>query len=300
MKNKLLSVLICGVIVVTGCTQEGRQGQKSQSIQNATQSMAKSASVQRAFSDGRLQVMQQDEQTKRSILQNTIKEQEMMITDPELRQRLIAFNTKMNQLMTNHPTGKEQLMVSTLAVMDGINADTKKHHQLVEIQNESRKKALKDPNLQRDILQQGVNEQILSLNNPSTSRSVKELSLKMSDAILNDKDFRTRKLTQDIQGFNDISATPALRSEMADAMIPLLKDPKIANELQKMINMAVAQATQKMQVQMQQQMKQQMTKATADGDIKTEKFLRSSIKNWRKDEDTVGKLDGITVLNRGC
>ena len=223
MNNKLLSVLICSLIVVTGCTQEGEQGQKNQSLQNATQAMAKNQSVQRAFSDGRIQVMQRDEQTKHSILQNTIKEQEMMMADPELRQRLIAFNTKMNQLMTNQSTGKEQLMASTLAVMDGINADTKKHHQLVEIQNESRKKALKDPTLQKEILQQGVNEQALSLNNPSTSRSVKELSLKTGDAILNDKNFRTRKLIQDIQGFNEISATPALRSEMADAMIPLLK-----------------------------------------------------------------------------
>ena len=144
MNNKLLSVLICSLIVVTGCTQEGEQGQKNQSLQNATQAMAKNQSVQRAFSDGRIQVMQRDEQTKHSILQNTIKEQEMMMADPELRQRLIAFNTKMNQLMTNQSTGKEQLMASTLAVMDGINADTKKHHQLVEIQNESRKKALKE------------------------------------------------------------------------------------------------------------------------------------------------------------
>ena len=204
---------------------EGKQ--KTQSMQKATQSMAKSALVQRAFSDGRLQVMKQDEQTKHAILENTMKEQEMMSTDRELRQRLIVFNAKMNRFMTKHPTGKEQLMQSTLAVMDGINADMKKNHHLVEIQNESRKKALKDPDLQRNILRQGVNEQILSLSNPSTSPSVKELSLKMGDAILNDKRFKTRKLTQDIQGFNDISATPALRSEMAGAMIPLLRIRKL-------------------------------------------------------------------------
>jgi hypothetical protein len=254
MKNELLSVLVCGTILITGCTQ---QGQKTQSIQYATQSMAKNQSVQKAFSDGRIQVIQQDEQTKRSILQNTIKEQEMIMTDPELQNRLLGLNVKINQLMTNDPTGKEQLMLSTLNVMNGINADTKKHHQLVQLQNESRKKALKDTNLQSQILQQGVNERFLALSNPTTSRSVKELSLKTNDSIVNDKDFKTRKLSQDIQGFNDITTTPSLRSQMADAMIPLLKDPKIANEMEKMIKMAVEQATQKMQVQMQQQMKQE-------------------------------------------
>ncbi|WP_047153578.1 hypothetical protein [Aneurinibacillus tyrosinisolvens] len=295
MKNELLSVLVCSTILITGCTQ---QGQKSQSIQNATQSMAKNQSVQRAFSDGRIQVMQQDEQTKRSILQNTIKEQEMMMTDPDLRQRVIGFNAKMNQLMTNDPTGKEQLMVSTLNVMNGINDDRRKHHHLVQIQNESRKKALKDIHLQSKILQQGVNERFLALNNPTTSRSVKELSLKTTDAIHNDKDFKPRKLTQDIQGFKDISTTPSLRSQMADAMIPLLKDPKIADELEKMIKMAVAQATQKMQVQMQQQMKQQMEQQQMEK-RKIEK-VHQIIKNLKEKLTYNRKIPKNNKMNRGC
>lgn len=112
-------------------------------------------------------------------------------------------------------------MDSTLKVMDGINADANKHYRFIEIQNESRKKAMKNQQLQNQILQQGMQERFLALENPTTMQRGKELSLKTTEAIANDKKLKTKMLLQQIEGFRTISATPSLRSEMADAMLTI-------------------------------------------------------------------------------
>lgn len=70
-------------------------------------------------------------------------------------------------------------------------------------------------------------------------------------------------LGQSIREFGAITAAPALRSEMADAMLPLLKDPKIARELEQMVQLAVASERKKMQQEMQkmqQRMQQRMVR----------------------------------------
>jgi transcriptional regulator with GAF, ATPase, and Fis domain len=66
-------------------------------------------------------------------------------------------------------------------------------------------------------------------------------------------------LKQNVEAFRAISMSPSLRSQMADAMLPLLKDPKIAKELENMIKMAVAKEAQKLESKMQKlQNKQQL------------------------------------------
>lgn len=211
MKKGFQFLFICGLILLTGCTQQGQM--KTQTVQNATINMAKNESVQKAFSDGRLWVIKNDKETKRSILQNNMEEQEMIMNDPELLTRFI------------------------------------------QVQGQSRKKALKEAELQSQILKQSVDEHFLALQNPTTSRQTKEFSLKTTQAIMNDKALKTKLLTQNIQAFGDISATPALRSDMADAMLPLLKDPKIKNELEKMMKQMLAAEMQELQAQMQQKQK---------------------------------------------
>jgi hypothetical protein len=238
MKNKflpVLPVLASLLILSTGCNQKGQMNAKS--VQDATTQMAKNESVQRAFSDGRIHVMSRDRQARRTLLQNTMNEQSMMMEDPQLRAQFLKLNIHTNRMMTNDPSGREQLSQSTLTVLEGMNNDPGKLRRFAQIQSELRKKAVGDENLRKTILQQNVREQSLALSHPSTSGDV---------------------LKHNIQAFSAISAAPALRSQMADSMLPLLKDPKIAAELEKMIQLAVAKEAKKMQSQMKAQMQAQM------------------------------------------
>ncbi len=248
-------LLIFSIAMTTGCNPQG-QGQQTQSFQKASENMAFNQSIQQAFSDGRLKVIQANEKTKRSILQNTLKEQQVMMADPQLLSQLLGLNVKLNQMMTTDTAGKEQLMDSSLKVMEGINDDANKHYRLMKIQNESRMEAMKNQQLQNEILKQGIKEGYLTLENPATMQDAKELSLKTTEAIARDKKLNSKLLLQQIEGFRTISETPDLRSKMADAMLPLLKDPKIASELEKMIKMAVAKEMKKLQAMMQQQSQQ--------------------------------------------
>lgn len=252
MKKRFLPVLVSLFILMTGCNQKGQMGDES--VENAITNMTKNESIQKAFSDGRLHVMNKDLQIKRSILQNTMNEQNMMMEDPELSKEFLRLNINTNRMMMKSPSGKEQLTQSTLTVLEGIHKDLNKLRSFTQIQNESRKKAINDEKLRNLILQQNVHEQSLALSHPATSRDIKELSLRTTNAILNDSTLKASLLKQNIQAFSAISATPVLRSEMADAMLPLLKDPKIAAELEKMIKLAVAKEAQNMQAQMQAKM----------------------------------------------
>jgi predicted small secreted protein len=121
MKKRYLLVLVSLIILTAGCNTQGLM--KSKDLQNATQNMAKNESLQKAFSDGRIHVMHNLVETKRSILQNTLHEQHMMIDDPKLSQQLLALNINLNQMMMSSSSGKEQLTQSTLQIMDGINKD---------------------------------------------------------------------------------------------------------------------------------------------------------------------------------
>jgi hypothetical protein len=257
MKKRYLLVLVSLIILTAGCNTQGLM--KSKDLQNATQNMAKNESLQKAFSDGRIHVMHNLVETKRSILQNTLHEQHMMIDDPKLSQQLLALNINLNQMMMSSSSGKEQLTQSTLQIMDGINKDLSRLRSFIQIQNDSRKKALKDENLRNQILRQNVQEQYLALNHPTASRDMKEISIRTTNAILNDKRLKTSMLKQNVEAFRAISMSPSLRSQMADAMLPLLKDPKIAKELENMIKMAVAKEAQKLESKMQKlQNKQQL------------------------------------------
>jgi hypothetical protein len=266
MRKGLMFVFISLFILMTGCSQQALM--KTKNVQNATQNMAKNEWFQKSFSDGRIHVMENVLETKRSILQNTVREQKMMMEDPNLSSQYLALNINMNQMMSDSPSGKEQLMRSTLMVMDGITKDANKLRSFVQIQNESRKNAMKEEKLLNQILLQNMQEQYLALNHPATSGDMKHLSLKTTNAILNDKVLKSTMLKQNIQAFSDISASPSLRSNMADAMIPLLKDPKIAKELENMIKLAVAEETQKLQVKIKQLQKMKQPENSAEEDKK--------------------------------
>ena len=96
--NRLLAPLtVVTIALLTGCGQQP---------QLKPESMARSKSVQRAFSDGRMNVIKSDEEANRSILQNSVREQEMTIADPTLRPQLLHFNAKINEWMTKRSIGK--------------------------------------------------------------------------------------------------------------------------------------------------------------------------------------------------
>ncbi|CAH0344538.1 hypothetical protein [Bacillus sp. CECT 9360] len=255
MRISRLLTLMLTCILAAGCNQ---QGSKEKGMQESIENMANNESVQRGFSEGRIHTIKHDHGSKEDILLNTMEEQEMMLTDNELRDQLLDFNIKVNKQMVKDPAGKEQLMESTLEVTDGISADPNKRERFVNQQQTIRQQALKSSHLKNNVLKQNVREQQLALDNPGTAKDIKEISLDTSKAVLSDDELRPEMLKMNIQGFKKISEDPALRTEMARTMLPLLKDPVIAAELQKMIKLAVAQEMKKMQAVMQQQMKQQM------------------------------------------
>lgn len=264
MINRVL-IIILAFVFAAGCTHNDDGGQ---GIEKSLENLANNDSIQRKFSDGRLDTIKNDQESKQEILQNTMAEQEMMLTDEELRKQLLAYNIKLNKLMTENPSGKGQLMNSTVEVMDGISQDTEQRTRFVQEQNEIRQKAINDKSLNSTILKQNVREQNLALENPETTKQVKTTALNTSKGILADDELSLEMLKLNIEASRKISQNPELRSEMAHTMLPLLKDPVIAAELQKMIKLAVAQEMKKMQAKMQQQLKQMMqqqAKTQSDG-----------------------------------
>ncbi|MEX2416001.1 MAG: hypothetical protein WD424_07640 [Paenibacillaceae bacterium] len=194
MRKVFFYLLPLCLLAAAGCNNNQDGGMKAQGLQNATVNMADNETVQKAFSEGRIRVMQNNQIAQQEILQNVLHEQSMMLQNPNV------FRSS------------------------------------VEIQQSSRIKAVKDPTLQKELLQQNVREQSMTMQDP-------ELKLKV--------------LRQNIHSFHDIAATPELRSQMADAMLLLLKDPKIKQEMEQMIKMALAKETQKIMEQMKMQMKAQ-------------------------------------------
>lgn len=233
--TRMLLITISLLMIMTGCNKQGEM--KSQSLEDATDKMAQNETVQKAFSDGRINVMKDDEDTKHSILDNTLKEQQMIMNDPELADGLLRLNITMNEVMAS---------------------DSDKLQSMMKVQTKSRDNALQDADLRNLLLQQNVQEQALAQKDPATSQTIKRLSLNTTESILADSTLKTEFLKQNIAAFRSITSTPSLRSEMADAMIPLLKDPKIAKELEKMIKLAVAKEMKKMQAAMLQMQKMQM------------------------------------------
>jgi hypothetical protein len=188
-------VLPLCLLITSGCNNNQGGGMKAQGLEKATVNMADNDAVQRAFSQGRVQVMQDNQTVRHEILQNVLREQEIMLQNPNEFQHSI------------------------------------------EIQQSSRNKAVNDPALQKGLLQQNVHEQ---------------------NMIMQDPELKMQLLQQNIQSFHAIAATPELRSQMADAMLLLMKDPKIKQQMEQMIKLALAKETQKMMEQMKAQMKTQM------------------------------------------
>ncbi|KIL36477.1 hypothetical protein SD71_07690 [Cohnella kolymensis] len=233
--TRMLIITISLLFIMAGCNKQGEV--KTQSLQDATDKMAQNESVQKAFSDGRINVMKDDEDTKHSILDNTLTEQQMIMNDPELADGLLRLNIRMSEVMSSDPDKLQRLM---------------------KVQTKSRDNALQNADLRSMLLQQNVQEQALAQQHPATSQAIRRLSLNTTSSILGDAELKTEFLKQNIAAFRSITSSPALRSEMADAMIPLLKDPKIAKELEKMIKLAVAKEMKKMQAAMLQMQKKQM------------------------------------------
>lgn len=255
VKKTGLWILILTCVLAAGCNHKEENGK---GMQEPVKNMANNDSLQRKFSEGRINTIKDDQESKMEILQNTMEEQKMMLTDNKLRHQLLDFNVNVNKLMTNNPSGKEQLIQSTLEVMEGIGADSDARKRFTKQQNDIRQKALQNSSLKNTILKQNVREQHLALVNTGTAKEMKQISLDTSKSIFFDDELRLEMLKMDIQRFKTISDNPALRTEMAHSMLPLLKDPVIAAELNKMIKLALAQEMKKMQAEMQRQMQNQM------------------------------------------
>ncbi|MDQ0340072.1 hypothetical protein J2S00_002867 [Caldalkalibacillus uzonensis] len=238
-------LVIMMVLVTTGCQQQGQM--KAQTIEK----MAKNDAIQRSFSEGRLQTVQKNNKTGRVILRNSLSEQQHMLKDPELRDRLIQFNVDVNKLMTNTKEGQQQLMDSTLAIMEKMTEEEDKYRRLVKSQQEARAKAVRDSDLRQAILEQNLTEQELALKHDATARRVRALTLQTNEQLLKDQQLKNRLLKQQIEAFGAIAENPDLRADMADAMLLLMKDPKIQKELEKMIKMAVAKEMAKLKKELQ-------------------------------------------------
>jgi hypothetical protein len=195
LRKIIFYVLPLCLLITAGCNNNQDGGMKAQGLEKATVNMADSDTVQQAFSEGRVRVMQDNESARQQILQNALHEQEMMLQNPN------------------------------------------EFHRSVEIQQSSRSRAAKDPALQKELLQQNVREQYL---------------------IMQDPELKMQLLRLNIESFHAIAATPELRSQMADAMLLLMKDPKIKQEMEQMIKLALAKESQTMMQQLKMQMKSQM------------------------------------------
>jgi hypothetical protein len=205
-----------------------------------------SDTIQNAFSEGRLQVTLQDENSRKHILSNTMREQQLMVEDPDLRQDFLMFNAELNRLLTEHPEGLEQLQNSTLKVMDKIVEDDEKNRHMIKNNLESRQYGLENKEVRKQLLHQNIQEQKMILKEPDVAKELKRFTLDTNEALMKDPEFSREMLEQNIKAFHEIAKDPDLRSKMADAMLLLMKDPKIQKELEKMIKMVVQQEMQKL------------------------------------------------------
>jgi hypothetical protein len=235
VRKTMIYVCMCLLLLLSGCNKPKQMTTKD--VQNTTLKTAANDSVQRAFSDGRIQVMKDDRGTKRALLHNTLKEQQMMLSDTQLRPGLLRFQINTNELMLHSTAGKEQMKKSTLGVMRAINNDPDQLSSLIRIQTAARQKSLQSGDVRTLLLQQNLRE---------------------TAAVLHDPGLQTTMLKQYISAFGMISSNPALRTEMADALLPLLKDPKIAKEMEKMMKLLMAKEMKKMMAVMKQAQKMQL------------------------------------------
>ena len=87
MNVKIL--ILCTSVLITGCNEEN--GMKAQGIQEMTDNMARNEKVPEAIFRRANPGDAEDQQTKRVLLENMIKEQEMLLADPELRKLIIEI-----------------------------------------------------------------------------------------------------------------------------------------------------------------------------------------------------------------
>lgn len=200
--------------------------------------------------------MENDPNSRFSILLNMIKEQEIALNDPDLRGEMLELNVQMNKLMEETLEGKKQLVNSTLTSLDTINQNGENLADFITVQHDIKEKALKNEKLKDKLLIQNVNAHFLALHNKETAQKTKEFSIETTQSILNDPELQKEFLNMQVDAFLAISKDPELVSKMANALIPLLKDPKIKSELEKMIKMVVAKELKKMESKMQAQMQQ--------------------------------------------
>lgn len=254
MKIKYFLLLFCFSSIVLSCSPQN-SGLGEDTIEN----MATSDKVQTMFSEGRKQVVLQSDKAGQQILQNNLIEQESIINNPILRDDFLRLTMDTNALLTQDEEGLKRLMQQMIDVMQVIHKDKDKNNKFVENSIVSRKNALTgDKKLQTIILTQNVNEEELRIHHPSTSQKVKELSLDLNKAILQDPDSNKRLMQQNVILFEHIVEDPVLRSKMADAMLIIMKDPTIQSEMKVMITQAVKMAMEKFKQEMTQEMKSEL------------------------------------------
>ncbi|GEM_PF-2965146 len=228
----MIFLLVGSMILLTSCSG----GQDSSMGSEMIEQMAKSDQVQQQFSEGRKDIVMHNDEPARHILHNTIMEQKAILKDKQLKEELMSFNMELTADMQR---------------------DAERNSQMVQQGLKSRQQAIQDDEkLRTKMLKQAVAEQKMVMQHPETSKPVKQLTMDMNRALAADPTYRVQLLKQSIAMSEAIAKNPTLRSEMADAMLLQMKDPKIQNEMKKMIELAVKQAMAKMQQQMMQQMKQ--------------------------------------------
>ncbi|HEY4601942.1 MAG TPA: hypothetical protein VIG73_11800 [Cerasibacillus sp.] len=239
------------IFLITGCSPE-----KSEFGEETVENMAMSDKVQVLFSEGRKQVVLQSEEAKQQILQNNLIEQESILNDPTLREEYLNIMMSANDMIAQDEKGMEKLKQQMITVMDDIQQDKKQNIKLVEGSLASRKRAIEaGDKLKTNILKQNVAEEELRLHHPATNQKVKELSLTLNKLLLDDPKFSKKMMEQNVILLQQIAQSPSSRSKMADAMLLIMKDPKIQAEMKLMITQAVAQAGQKLKREMTQEMK---------------------------------------------
>jgi hypothetical protein len=122
MKKHGLFFMIFCLISLMGCTQTQDQTQnqmnnKPQAVNRMAEQISRQKEVQQSFSEGRLQVMRQNEDAKRSILANTMKEQKLILKDKKLSDELLRFNIEASERISKTPELRSEMAQTMLPLL---------------------------------------------------------------------------------------------------------------------------------------------------------------------------------------
>jgi hypothetical protein len=205
-----------------------------QQMKNMTQKMAMDSQVQRAFLKGREFTIQKDNNLRKEIFNQNLREQKGMLSDPDLFSKMADMNIDLTRKTLNTPVNmQDRLLQTNLETIQKIKASPTKRNQLIKALQQARDDAMKNNQMKNLLLKKGINEHYLALNTPAVTPMVLDYTLDVQDRIMMSPSSKKRMLKSQMESLKFMAGDPEIHPQLVAFMIQLMKDPAMQKAMQK-------------------------------------------------------------------